>query len=520
MKKLISVILAAVMMFSLAVPAFAASGDSYIPVVYVEGQGDKIYADKNDRNSEVLNPKSIPDGMIDSMTEKLTEPLIKGALKRDYSEYCDAVYDWFAPYFEKLALDENGEASNGSGNDCIQEMPSVDRKKNGMYNLYSYNMTYDYRLDPMVIADQLNNYIESVKKATGYDKVNIICRCLGTNIVLAYFYKYGTDSVNKCVMYAAGFDGFDVCGALFSGSIEVPVDALDRYVQTNLSDDDGVQQLIKAVVAMSNKLKTLGFAIDEIYDIYEAVYQNLIPRLMKVCHGSFPSYWSMVSDEYFEKAKQLNFGGQEEKYAEFIRKIDNYHYNVYKSQKQILENAIAGGMELYIVAKYGTPMLPISKTANLQGDHMVNTASSSYGATITDIDKKLSSAYLKNAAENGTDKYIGVDRQIDASTCFLPDHTWFIKNLHHDYMPSNVDKNLFAAMFKSDGYMTVFDNENFPQYLFWDGKQISPLTSENCETHPEWKTSFSDNCKFFGERIIRYITEYVQKLIDKLFGNK
>ncbi len=236
---------------------------------------------------------------------------------------------------------------------------------------------------------------------------------------------------------------------------------------------------------MTNKLKTLGFAIDEIYDIYEAVYQNVIPRLMKVCHGSFPSYWSMVNDEYYEKAKQLNFGGQEEKYAEFIRKIDNYHYNVYQNQEQMLRNAMANGMELYIVAKYNTAMLPVASTSELQSDGDVNTSSSSYGATITDIDKTLSDKYIEDAIANGKGAYISSDKKIDASTCFLPDHTWFIKDLHHDYMPYDVDARLFGAMFKHNGYMTVWDYEELPQYLYWDGGRISPLTDQNSGGRPE-----------------------------------
>lgn len=55
MKKIISVVLVMIMSLSLTLPAFAASGDSYLPIVYVEGQGDYIYADKDDPNSEVLN---------------------------------------------------------------------------------------------------------------------------------------------------------------------------------------------------------------------------------------------------------------------------------------------------------------------------------------------------------------------------------------------------------------------------------------------------------------------------------
>ena len=82
---------------------------------------------------------------------------------------------------------------------------------------------------------------------------------------------------------------------------------------------------------------------------------------------------------------------------------------------------------------------------------------------------------------------------LDASTCPLPDHTWFIKNVGHRDMPDSITS-LFEAIYEFDGYMTVFDDEAFPQYLFFDEatQLISPLTADNMvsENEQEWNMSF------------------------------
>ena len=70
-----------------------------------------------------------------------------------------------------------------------------------------YRFYYDWRLDPYEVADQFHDYIEAVKAVSHCDKVSIIAKCLGTNVVLAYIEKYGTDSI-----YGLGLDGGTVNG--------------------------------------------------------------------------------------------------------------------------------------------------------------------------------------------------------------------------------------------------------------------------------------------------------------------
>ena len=114
------------------------------------------------------------------------------------------------------------------------------------------------------------------------------------------------------------------------------------------------------------------------------------------------------------------------------------------------------------------------------------------GATAMDVGKTFSKKYLKQAAENGTDNFISPDSQIDASTCFLPERTWFIKNIYHKDFPNVVD-GLFNEIINNEDF-TVNSDENYPQYLVYNktdaGETLLPMTDENMNTDEKYNVSF------------------------------
>lgn len=84
----------------------------------------------------------------------------------------------------------------------------------------------------------------------------------------------------------------------------------------------------------------------------------------------------------------------------------------------------------------------------------------------------VSFAYLSEAESRGAGKYVSPDKKIDASACLLPDHTWFIRDVAHRSMPEGINS-LFEAILDHEGYMTVFDDSAFSQYLSNDSETDS-----------------------------------------------
>ena len=532
MKKIISLFLAALLLLScFSAAAFAAETETVyyatdIPTIYIVGQGGYLY--ERDENGKLVQyfPAEIEDGYIGDKGKELIEPLLKGITTDDWDEYCDLLVETIVSVVGPVGLDENGDSKP---NQKVFSNGARDLKdKNGQYPLRAeegsypaYNFSYDWRLDPIETAGKLNEYVEKVKSATGQDKVNIVGRCLGGDIALTYLKMFGNDDVDKTILFSTGLREFEVMGALFSGQINFDADAFARFADNILVSEDyknmPLLDLVDIIVRLMNQANMLGVPMDLVEKFWDKVYANVLPRVLIETYGSMPSFWAFVSDEYFEDAKEFIFGGKEEEYSTLIEKIDNYHETIKPYKEDIIRDAEAAGNKVSIIAKYGLQMMPIIKNPEIQGDGFLETVSASAGAKCSSFKKILSSSYIDAAKENGTDKYISLDRKIDASTGILPDKTWFIKNFPHmDF--SAPSSGLLEAICNFDGDMTVFDDPEFPQYMFFDEKTATfgPLTKENSATNETYKNTKVQNLITLLIRFLKVIFEYLPVLVEKM----
>ena len=70
--------------------------------------------------------------------------------------------------------------------------------------------------------------------------------------------------------------------------------------------------------------------------------------------------------------------------------------------------------------------------------------------------------------------HVSTDGIVDASTCFFPENTWFIKYNRHVGVPIDTDcEKLMLYLALSEDYVTVHDNEKFPQFM-----ELNRLTGE------------------------------------------
>lgn len=482
-KKLIAFVLTIVMLCSIAAPmAFAAEKNSEYPIIYVTGSRHKIYADKTNPSESNRVWKIGVD--IGATVKEALAPCLKelaaGIITDDYDKYCDELVNHIVPLFEKVVLDNNGEASNGSGIECEAANYNYP-KKSSDFALMDYNFWYDWRLSPMVVGEQLKNHIDNVKALTGKDKVVIVARCMGANITSAYFTKYydhAVENVDSIMMYEPSNLGLDVLGAIYSGQLYLDDDRvnefLDYFVKNgDLLESEETGEFISALVAVLNEVKVLGIATDLINQLLEKVKANLIPRLLLGTFGTFPSFWSMVGEDYYEEAREFIFGGREEEYKGLIEKNDEYYYSVTKGLPERMEKLVADGVEIGVLVKYNIPSYPFYEKASQQTDMVSDVYHVSFYATSAPYGEVLSDSYINGLADK---KYLSPDKMIDASTCLFPEKTWFIRNISHDPFPPSIDE-LIYEYFNQNGKLTVFDNEKFPQYMDYDSATdtLSPI---------------------------------------------
>ncbi len=458
------------LMSTMWVPAIMATPMD-IPVVYVYGSGRPVYNVDGEQIYPVQD--DLVGGILDE-SNRLLPALAKGLTGSGWEEYCDVLVDVVKEQYGEACLDVNGEASDGS-----YPKANTVKEKTKKFYLKDYVFQYDCRLDPCYIAHQLRAYIEEVLEVTGKEKVHLVSRCLGTNFAAAYLQEYGDDLIESVMFYVPAVQGvISVCDG-FTGKLKFDPDVINSYTDQNEGVGDDLTNLLSAAVTVTNQLSVLGHGTELVQEIYDEIKEILVPRLILATYGTMPGLWSCVDGENFEYAKEFIFGGQEDTYAELIRKIDNYHYTVYDNLEANLKKLKKNGTKIAVISKYNIKATPFFESSDLQNDGLITVPKVSFGATAGKEGETFSKDYILKAQLKGTDKYISKDLIVDASTCLFPDYTWFIKNCKHGDFSTSVDK-IIIEFLNSEDQLTVW-NSTYPQFQGYSNKKLIPLESEPVE---------------------------------------
>lgn len=478
MKKIIAIILTVIMLMAVAVPGVSAAAADKIVTVYLEGYGSGLF----DENGNKVFPTDYDImGNLTAVLDDLLKDLGKGVILGDYDAYCDRLYDALAPAFAEMKLDNNGECTDENGNAYFgrgfDPTTSYGRASTSISG-YCYRFDYDWRLSVEYNAELLEQYVLNVLARENAQKVNLVGRCLGGNIVSAFLENASEETlskVNKAVLYIPSTLGVDFISALFSGKIVLHPDAVDNYVKYSLAgndiigegQDDSLIQALITIVEFVNEIYVLGFGMDVVEGIVEAVKENALARILRDSYGSFPSFWAMVCADDVEDAIALVYNTPElqTEYAGMIEKIRSYHQNVQLKAKETTLECMEKGIDVMIISKYNFANFPLSDNALLQSDSTASTTATSFGAVTSNFGETLSKSYLDSMSEADR-RYLSKDTMIDASKCLIPEKTWFFKNLYHDVFPPSVDK-VIDTFLKTDN-MTINTYEEYPQFMKYD----------------------------------------------------
>jgi len=498
MKKVIALVLTLIMLstFVLPITAVAANDESKLPVIYIVGkQNTPVY--KTDENGNFLLDENGKRVQVDDVNKPLgmsredyiltqVEPVLKelfpALITGDYDAYVQSLIDSFVPVYKEAVLDIDGVDRDGKidWNYAVQQ-PTV-----GAGGLKYYYFRYDWRYSPYEIADDLHTFVEYVCNKEKVGKVNIHARCYGSNVALAYIAKSEAGfydapfRMNNLALNTTPIDGYIAIGALMSGSIKFDADTLDRYIALYLDGSDHFEDPLMetvAIVLMSimNQAKILGWGAEQVQAIYDKIADKVVPGLALASYGTFPSYWSMIGERYYDKAKLMVFGTTEPEgeFATFIEKIDKYHDIVGRIDEETGRPLYASilkrceekfGMKTAVLAKYGFSSFPVFENSEITGDARGTVTELSLGAVGTIIGETFTDAQLKEfeAMEDYDARYLSPDKKVYAGTCLFPETTWFSKNLKHDQL-TQIDP-IVTEFFLSDGEFTVHSDERYPQF--------------------------------------------------------
>ncbi len=510
MKKFISVILCAALLIAAAIPAFAAVDPwrtgSRVPIVFLAGDGEPIY----NENDEVIL-KISESGLLGlfqnsgdeeeednselytSIANVVMPFLVDGLISDNWDPYYENLEKEIGDLFAEGRLDDNGNAPAGTGISSArraqnEENRHWDKKGSNGYDFYNYQYWYDWRLDPLEIAQQLHGYIADIKAATHCDKVALATACLGGNVALAYLSLYGTQDLVGVGMLAPLAKGSEFLSQAISGKFHLDMDALNRILtDTSAIDRFDMPAFATATIDLLSKSGIFGALSDSFKkEIYGKVVEGVTSAIAMSTIFTMPCYWGCVSDEDYDDALLYVFGpeGSEkrEQYAGLIKKIDNYHKTVAAEADALMQGVVDTGANLAILCKYGFQMVPICEESYLVSDQYVSVKKASFGATTSTIFDTLSDEYIAQREAEDKSKYISPDKQVDASTCQFPDYTWFTKNSTHT-LRTDAEIRIMYSVITADHQMTV-DDFNYGQFMVYDheAKTTAKMTTENCNT--------------------------------------
>ncbi len=502
MKKLISVLLCAVLLLLTLLPAYAldySNPSREVPVILIGGDGEPLYDKDGNKVFTATNLTTVFDGTdaksaVESVANVLQPMLLEGLLFNKWDNYYANLEAEIGALTESFRLDENGNASNGTTisqkrYDEMAEALSVDKKlKKGYYAYNDYHFWYDWRLDPLEIADRLAEYIDGVLAVTGARQVAIISRCVGTNVAMAYAAKYGTEKI-----YGFGIDGTTTNGGEFlsdaiSGKFKLDGPALERVLtDANMLGVFDVSEFAMASIDLLIKSGALN-AADKVLraTIYDKIVEGATSAIALGTVFTMPCYWGFVCKEDYETAKNYVFGPEggekRQKYAGLIAKLDAYHETVRIHLSDLFVRMKKDGANVAIISKYGFQIVPICESCDAISDQYASVKRSSFGAVTGTVYETLSDEYIAGRQAEGLGKYISPDKNVDASTCLFPDYTWFTKGVRHGEW-TDLENQILYTVLTADRQLTV-DDLPYTQFIVCnaeDGTGV-PMTEENCHT--------------------------------------
>ncbi len=460
-KRILAFALALAMLVSLVPAAFAAEEPAYdhnCPYIFVPGfMATDIFVDPDDPDSELAWPPS-GDAIWGAVKASLPS-IIKTLFTRDYDKLAREITPNVNEIFAPILNAPDGTVQNSSGpRFTYPDAETVTAESN-------LSFRYDWRIDPIEVAAQLNDFINFVLEASGCDEVVLECHSYGGVITTTYAKLYGTEKVRSFFYNSTAVFGETYNGELMTGNLCLDSDAITEYLKSafNYNDNEkllnGLFAFLKitgitgAVCRLGNKL---------VSKMLDYVAENCVVPLF----GGWLSIWAMVPDEYIDDAMDYVFN---ELYKDspidrsgLKAKIDDYNTRIRPYKAETLRT-INETSNLYVCARYGFCSLFMTPSWRNASDNTIDVKYASFGATAADYGSKLPDSVINGAKA----EYISPDKTVNAEGAMFPEQTWYIRNLTHAYSCRGYDE-MIKALLYYDGQATVETFEEYPRFMYYD----------------------------------------------------
>lgn len=326
-----------------------------------------------------------------------------------------------------------------------KELVQMLEEKVGAENVFIFN--FDWRQGQIAYANAIDAFIQEVKALTGAKQVDIFGLSHGGQCGASYLYYHGQKGdVRKIVLDAPAIGGTTMVGdPLLGNPLHLDFATILEFVELALGTESEFEWLIRYI----------GF------ENLNAVLTDLCARYIVDFIKNVPSIWDFCPLAVYETAKEKRLDPIEN--AEIIRNSDAFHYDAMQNMAEGLRRAQKAGVQIAILANYGHENVTGSQK---NSDYIIDTATAS-GAFCAPFGEQFSETYTQKGENcgNGGHLHISPERNVDASTAYLPDNTWFINGQFHGmYVFDPYTVSLLQCFYFTDGLRDVFSDPRFPQF--------------------------------------------------------
>lgn len=462
MKKIISVLLVLVILFTLCVFQTSAEDDiTDYPIIIVPGYSGSAlkYVDENGTEEHIW-------GITPDMIFGILENTIKniGKEKPEDTVLQDAVGTDFIEWFRKLKILPDGTSlyplqnyyetpEEGCSANVIKLHPDGQYRheveiqdKLAEYVGYEniFNFYNDFRYGAEHCANELDDYIQQVKAYTGKDKVNIYALSHGGQVTATYLALYGyKQDVDNAVLAIPAIGGAGIAYDILTANVNFREEDLLTFIQHGFMWEDDYDWLLKS--------EALGFVDDLLND-------TLVPQAHRFLLY-WGSLWDFIPTHLYEDAKKQLLDPVVA--AGTIELSDRFHYEILPSMGEKLQECQDKyGMNITIVAGADIPVI----TGMSENSDAIITLNASTGATCAPYGERFADGYTQVNPCDGKNK-VSPNMAYDLSTAYLPDDTWVVSGLFHGMVyKDEFTKELIINGVLNDKYENVYSSPDYPQF--------------------------------------------------------
>ena len=308
---------------------------------------------------------------------------------------------------------------------------------------------YSLMGDAIETAKELDEYIQMVKKKTGCPKVTLVNASLGGSIYVAYldmFRKKG--DLDQVVNMVATLDGTEAMADMYERSFDLN----DHYLYSGLLPDlmetvfGGVTQAEGHLISVALRVLPRKTLENFLVAAYDYLQMNALINNAQL--------WALVPGARYPALRDRWLLDPD--HAALRKTVDAYFGMKERFNKNTLD-AVKSGVRIDNICGYGLHFGDVEyfvfgsvkSTPASNSDGIIHVQSASQGATAVPAGQQFPAGYKqkKPSAKYPGYSYISPNRSVDASTCVLPDNTWFFENQHHEAGRNDIMINLATALY-------------------------------------------------------------------------